>query len=323
MAVLKHIESQSKFYLRAFHRFGRLVHSVDTLLDFPEITRIHAVIEWLNEQWCINDLSKNGVWLNDKKISKNQNIPLKKGDNIRFSEVNNAVYQVICVDPPRDLLLPENASHEDVIFLDQYHFLPDNKQPEVIVFFDSQQHCWYYETMQDHLLTLMSDGQNLYIGGKSWCLFQAESTMQEKTVELKRQPNNNLEFIFSLSLDEELAELKIKKNKVTLDFDVRSHHYLTLLLARYKLNDMQNNFEADVQGWVQVKKLAKDLGISESHVNIQIHRARKQFVEILNNEIIPSALIERKRGKVRFGGKTFTIYKGKKIESSNLEDNAE
>ncbi|CAM2916235.1 FHA domain-containing protein [Pseudoalteromonas distincta] len=323
MAILKHTKLQKNLYLRAFHRFGRLAHSVDTFLDFPEVTRIHAVIEWLNEQWYINDLSKNGVWLNDIKITTNQNTLLKQGDKLSFSQINNLMYHVTSVEPPRDLLFPVNESQEQIIYLEQYHFLPNNKHPEVILHFDSQQHCWYYEDMHEHLQQPINDGQDLRVGNNVWRLFLAGAATQEKTVELKAQPSNNLEFIFNLSLDEELAELKIKSQTTLLDFDVRSHHYLTLLLARYKLQDMQNGFEADTQGWVQVKKLAKDLGISEAHVNIQIHRARKQFVELLNNEIMPSALIERKRGKVRFGGKLFTIYKGKKIESSNLENTIE
>ena len=66
MAVLT-CKDSGKAFICDFHRFGRLAHSVDTLLNYPEITRIHAVIEWVEPHWYIRDLSKNGVWLNGRK----------------------------------------------------------------------------------------------------------------------------------------------------------------------------------------------------------------------------------------------------------------
>ena len=317
MAILTHLQSGNFFYLRAFHRFGRLAHSVDTLFEHPEITRIHAVIEWLEQQWYINDLSRNGVWVNGKQIIKNQNVPIYKGDTISFSQANELVYKVTNDDAPSDLLLPENNDN-DAIILDKYHFLPDNKNPKLIIYFDQQEKIWSYESVEDHQQKIINDGQNLYDGEHTWQLFQAEMTMLENTLDLKPLTSTHLTFIFNLSLDEEQTELKVSTGDKTIEFDVRSHHYLTLLLARYKLHDINNRFAKDAQGWIQIKKLEKDLGLSEAHINIQIHRARKQFVELFNNEIYANELIERKRGKVRFGGEHFTIYKGHNCESTSI-----
>lgn len=316
MAILASLNSDVSFYLRDFHRFGRLAHSVDTLLNYPEVTRIHAVIEWVEPHWYIRDLSKNGIWLNGKRLDKQINSPLALNDRLSFSEINNLDYQLTSIDPPRDLLLPINGTNTHCILLERYHFLPDSQHPTAVIFYDPDRLSWCYENTETHQLVTLEDGHQITIGEQLWQFFQAEMTSQENTLNLNPTPINDLQFIFNLSLDEEQTELKIRQHNTLIDLDVRSHHYLTVLLARNKLADIKNKFEKDVQGWVQVKKLARDLGINECHVNIQIHRARKQFMESFNNTLSADVLIERKRGKVRFGGKCFTIVKGPNCEST-------
>lgn len=308
-------------FLKSFHRFGRLIYSVDTRLDYPEISRIHAVIEWIDEQWVIRDLSKNGLWLNGDRVLYNKDIKLNLDDNISFSSVNNLIFNVVDLSPPKDLLLPTDEdllNDENVIYLEKYHFFPCEHAPESVIYFDSSKSSWCFEDTLNQDNFAIGDGQKIKISDKYWRLYQTESALQDNTVDISTSKENQLEFIFSLSLDEEQTELKIKDMNNTFDFDVRSHHYLTLLLARYKLKHCAQDFAEEVTGWVPVKQLSKDLGLCESHINIQIHRARKQFVELLNNKSLAETLIERKRGKVRFGGKHFTIVKGNQIEQTRL-----
>jgi hypothetical protein len=47
-------------YLNAYHCFGRSTTNVDTVILASEISRLHAIIEWANEQWLIRDISSNG-----------------------------------------------------------------------------------------------------------------------------------------------------------------------------------------------------------------------------------------------------------------------
>ncbi|MCV2886338.1 FHA domain-containing protein [Aestuariibacter sp. AA17] len=315
MARLKHSPSGDTIFLKAFHRFGRLAFSVDTLLNYPEITRIHAVVEWSGNEWVLRDLSRNGVWINQQRIPPREAVSITAGDIIVFSELNPEPFEVISDDKPFDLLIPDDPAGHDAIRLRNYHFLPNASSPETIIYFDSEQYRWCAENIHLRVLQPLNDGEIITIGDSTWRMFKA-SVDSEHTLDLHSQETASLEYIFSLSLDEELAELKVKNQHTTLDLDVRSHHYLTVLLARYRLQDMQEAFEEDVQGWVSMKQLSKDLGMSEQHVNIQIHRARKQFVECIEDKMAAQMLIERKRGKVRFGGKHFTILKGSNMESS-------
>ena len=61
----------------------------------------------------------------------------------------------------------------------------------------------------------------------------------------------------------------------------------------------------------------KDLGVDMRYLNIQIHRARKQFSEVLVNVHDAENIIERQLRKVRFAGASFMIYKGCELESTS------
>jgi len=99
-----------------------------------------------------------------------------------------------------------------------------------------------------------------------------------------------------------------------IDLLTRSHHYLTLCLARQRAKDIQAGLDDSEQGWVYAELLAKDLGFDASHLNIQIYRMRKQFVDALNNSCESSNIIERSAGKLRLASKFFCITKGDKVE---------
>ena len=71
-------------YLNACHCFGRSPTNVDTIINALEVSRIHAVVEWSNEQWVIRDISNNGTWINNKKLIKDRAHALKTGDKIFF-----------------------------------------------------------------------------------------------------------------------------------------------------------------------------------------------------------------------------------------------
>ena len=174
MAILASLNSDVSFYLRDFHRFGRLAHSVDTLLNYPEVTRIHAVIEWVEPHWYIRDLSKNGIWLNGKRLDKQINSPLALNDRLSFSEINNLDYQLTSIDPPRDLLLPINGTNTHCILLERYHFLPDSQHPTAVIFYDPDRLSWCYENTETHQLVTLEDGHQITIGEQLWQFFQRD-----------------------------------------------------------------------------------------------------------------------------------------------------
>ncbi|MCW9001005.1 MAG: hypothetical protein OQK04_20000, partial [Kangiellaceae bacterium] len=126
---------------------------------------------------------------------------------------------------------------------------------------------------------------------------------------------DELSFIFNVSGDEESTQLILKTSDQSIDLKVRSHHYLTLNLARKRVEDIKNGLNKEQQGWVFCDQLSQDLGIELSHFNIQIHRARKQFSDSLNNLHLDQ-LFERQSGKIRLGSQNIFIEKAGIVEYS-------
>lgn len=86
MAAILNLNNKNEAlsYLNACHCFGRSPTNVDTVINAQEVSRIHAVVEWSNNQWLIRDLSNNGTWVNNQKLVKDNPHKLKVGDKIFF-----------------------------------------------------------------------------------------------------------------------------------------------------------------------------------------------------------------------------------------------
>ncbi|PAJ76396.1 hypothetical protein CJF42_00410 [Pseudoalteromonas sp. NBT06-2] len=321
MASLTPINSSYELYLKPFHRFGRLSDAVDTQIESREISRIHTIIEWIDNVWYIRDISKNGVWLNGDKQQTNKLYKLKLNDKICLANKTQITFIVTNISPPQDVLIPfkehENNTivAKEPILLKHYHFLPSEEDPEVIIFYDTLKKSWYCEKAPEFSVVRISDGELIKFSDSVWQLIKVADIFQQETIDICDNSNNDPTFIFNLSQDEEETEFRLQSNEQLIDFGFRSHHYLTLLLARYRNQDNTIDIEESLKGWVSIDRLIKDLGLNESHINIQIHRARKQFADKLQEyNLRGSMLIERKRGQVRFCATKFKIFKGKQIE---------
>lgn len=321
MAYLTSTNTKFKIYLKAFHQFGRLTTAVDTLIDSAEISRIHGIIEWIDNAWYIRDLSKNGISLNNTAISSNKLHQLTINDRICFANQQQFTFIVENLDEPKDVLLPLGTDSQssnpstDPIYLDHYHFLPSDTSPELIVFYDVSEKSWFCECVDTAITTKIDDGELLEFSDCMWKLIKGADASDKETVAIMDKPVHELCYIFNISQDEELTELTLKSGEDVIDCETRSHHYLTALLARYKGQDSQDALPEASQGWRTIEQLTKDIGLSETHVNIQIHRARKQVTDKLQSEgICQPLLIERKRGRVRLAANNFKVFKGHELE---------
>ena len=326
MAYLVSPKTNYQLYLKAFHQFGRLASAVDTLIDSPEISRIHAIIEWIDNAWYIRDISTNGVWLNNKKISSNKLYKLNIADKICFAEQKNLTFIAENLEQPKDVLIPyldpgqPRGKTDTPIILEQYHFLPSEKSPELVVFYDINEKSWFCEKVNDEVPSKISDGELLKFSNTIWQLIKGADCSEKETIAINEQTESNLTFIFNISQDEELTELTLKNNDQAINCDTRSHHYLTALLARYRTQDSQKLLPEDLRGWRTLTQLTKDLGLSENHLNIQIHRARKQLSDKLQSiGLYGPLLIERKKGKVRFAASNYKIFKGQVLETESMQ----
>lgn len=59
----------------------------DVILEQEGASRYHAKLEWKNSEWYLKDLgSTNGTKLNGKKVTPNESVKLKEGDNLKVGK---------------------------------------------------------------------------------------------------------------------------------------------------------------------------------------------------------------------------------------------
>ncbi|MCC2614983.1 FHA domain-containing protein [Aestuariibacter halophilus] len=304
------------------HVFGRLAGVVDSAIDAPEISRIHAVVYWEDNGWWLRDESRNGSWLNGRRVVSSQPVPLQKGDAIQFAGLSTPLLTLSDVSPPATFLcryVPHRCVCDEVIPLHAHQLLPSEQDAEIAVYIAKQQ--WCLEPLDSHNpIRLLNDKAWIRFKGQRWQLRMGE--VPKETVPLLPALNSwqDVHFVFHVSQDEEEVQLTCTDGQSgQIDLAIRSHHYLCLLLARQRIVDRCSGVSDINQGWLYVDRLARSLGITESHLNIQIYRARSQFSEHYALTPDGPALIERVPGKVRWGCPDNVIIKGGQTEYDGVE----
>lgn len=318
MAVLIDNQTKNTQILQSHHSFGRLKSSVNTFVSDIYTSKIHAFIEWNEKHWLLRDVSSNGTWVNGHKIAPNKVEQLNAGDVIRFASKSGYAFEVLDVNSPCDCLVPIEHNSQ-AIELEYCHLLPCKKTQSMVLSYNNQTYSWWQEILDDNLNNSvkpfeLNDKEYLNIDGLTWQL-QINRTIED--TQLLRPSVTSLDelsFSFHTSLDEESTQLYMQSGEQNIDLFVRSHHYLSLCLARQRAKDIETGLKNSEQGWVYAEKLAKDLGLDASHLNIQIYRMRKQFIDALNNTCESSNIIERNAGKLRLASKFFCIIKGDEVE---------
>lgn len=313
MAYLLDVAAEAYFPLAPHHTFGRLANSVDTHIDKPYVSKLHAAIEWNGEHWRIKNLGLNGTWINGIAMALGETRELLLNDEIVLAAQSDPGFRVMNLNAPSDILWPLNRSLDDTppIYLTRYHLLPDSEAPELALYYDERAQQWYREPIEQHSEPhALNDGDLVQFSSGHWQLVRAQ--IYGPTEVKSARHINDFEFVFNLSLDEETTQLELRQQQV-FDLAVRTHHYLLLQLARHRSEDAARGLDSKSQGWVYAEQLAAELGLDSTHMNIQIFRARKQLADALPDALGQQCLLERRGGKIRFGCEKFKIYKGDQL----------
>lgn len=316
MAYIFDIANNSYIALAPHHTFGRLANSVNTQVDRPYISKLHAAIEWNGKDWRIKNLGLNGTWLNGNILSGHESQTLCVEDKFHLAELSDHGYKIIDLSPPADMLWPQkihSGTQPEPIYLTRYHLLPDNNLPELAIFFDEHSQQWHLERLnaqQEHQVSALGEGDLIQLGDKQWRLMRAQVYGPTEAHTFSTQNLSDMEFVFNLSLDEESTQLELISEQNKVDLAVRNHHYLLAHLARHRAADLARGLDIKSQGWVYTDQLANELGLDATHMNIYIFRLRKQIADSIPALAGLQCLLERRGGKIRFGCEKFKIYKG-------------
>lgn len=283
-------------YLLVQHFFGRHIQSVNTYLSNPDASRIHAVIQWDQDKWLLQDSSSNGTFINGKKLSQGEKHLLNQGDIINFGSLKADQWELLDLDKPRSVLVP-SAPELPTLILDKLTVLPSEDNPQISLYL-SQTGQWLCES--DSGVYTLQSGDKVGYGDSVW-YFHDASTCEATQIQDKNEifASKPIVFSFKVSQDEEDVSLSLQLGNKTVDLGLRAHHYLLLMLARQRLKDKNNGLVGVEQGWVDKEELAGMLRMDKNYINIQIFRFRKQMINELPNSLTIPQAIEKRTGKIR------------------------
>jgi hypothetical protein len=303
-------------HLKQSHLFGRLPNAVDTYIKEVAVSRLHFLLEYTAPDWHLVEYSRNGTWLNGERVKKGTAVLLKQGDVISIGEKHAIEYTFAYAGAPADILCRRNNAESPIIetlMLQAVNHLPDQQHCELSI--RRTDNDWLIE--HKHQQRCLQDGDWITIDEQKW---QAVLTHDANgTMELQEPPIlAELQLQLFTTLDEETTSAKMQSPVSEVDLQVRSHHYLLLLLARQSIKDVQQQLDYTECGWIYMEELMNMLGVPETLINIQIHRARKQFEIALDGLFDGKQLVERRVGKVRLGFKQIVLYKGDHLEGKTV-----
>lgn len=106
-------------------------------------------------------------------------------------------------------------------------------------------------------------------------------------------PVRFLSLSFTVSRDEEYVRVHAIQNACAFDLRERAHHYLLLLLARRRLEDIRDGLTEAAQGWLDPDEFAHDPSFAAPRINLHIFRIRAQFASLTVSD--PDNIVERRR----------------------------
>ncbi|MCW8863424.1 MAG: FHA domain-containing protein [Colwellia sp.] len=328
MAIILNLNdtAQSLNYLNAYHCIGRSATNVDTVVNAPEVSRMHAIIEWADNQWVIRDISSNGTWVNNQKLTKEVPHKLNIGDHLFLAKAKEHAFVIQDLTAPKNMLIAvehtKNRNTECSIAITDYNLLPSEESPEIVLFYVQSKNQWYKEYIDDAdgIAYPVTNQELLRFGNQSWQLKLISPTESTTHLAKAKLLAHQVKYRFNLSLDEETTELTVTTDHKKVCLSEKIHHYLTLSLARHRDEDAKKGKDELNQGWILPEVIAKELGYDVSLFNTHVCRAKKQFKDAFGSLCDGSELFERKDKRIRFAGSSYRIYKGNELIVNRGQD---
>lgn len=296
MAILENSFSQECIYLRISHIFGRASASVNTLVGGQNVSRVHATIGWQADFWTIQDSSTNGTYVNGEKLDRAHKRRLHKGDKIHFGEISEDYWVFKDDAAPRSMLVPIGDANNP-IELSEITVLPSHDSPEITLYSLPDQ-LWYSENSEK--TEQLHTGDTIRTSMGDW-YFVDNYPLDETSFYVDGDDKSAVKSKahFAVSQNEEHVSLTVTIGQYELSLGRKAGHYLLLMLARKRLNDLNNQVIQSEAGWLDKGIICSELKIEEQYMNIQIFRYRKQLEQTAPQHLFLPQTIERRFGEIR------------------------
>ncbi len=261
----------------------------DLVLGARDVSSQHAVVQWTGCLWELQDLSsRNGTYLDDRRLGAGERVPLRAGAVLRFARAD--VWALVDIDPPIPLAM--NLSDGRIQPAENGLIsLPGVDNPHVLVH-GIELGRWYADRDGDR--TEVRDRELVHVDGEAWRLHLSVSATATLDSDDGSVDLATVALHFAHTPDEEYIELTAIAGPRRLNLHARNHNYVLLLLARARLAHQASALPPEEQGWIHQERLLEMLRIDSSHLNITIHRAR---VHLAQCGLRGAAnLVERRKG---------------------------
>ncbi len=297
MALLKLLDSDTLIYLKPVHIFGRDPSVADTVLDHDSCSRMHCVMRWQAGMWFVTDESRNGCYVNGKRIAKGSGVNLTNNDVLTIGKNEDVKWVMANDHAPKPILLAQDG--KSYIELSDLNILPNEERPECQIL--KQGESWVFEHNEDH--QTIKEKFECNIDGKQWVFFPNDLIQETKFYE--KISDEKPKLCFHVSRNEEHIQLTFELGGKCFDLGHKTHHYLLLEMARHQLEDSTTSVKE--LGWMSNELLLNNMRIDINHLNIQIYRARAALKKCSSQG--GQQLIERRRGEMRLKPCTIEIVK--------------
>jgi len=275
----------------------------DVRVEAPRVSAEHASVHWVGGRWELRDLgSRNGTFLEGRRLSPGERVPLDEGAAFSLAG-DGPTFVLVDASPPGAAAQHQKTGMRRAASGGML-LLPDEELPLVSVFEDAAGH-WVAEI--DDEVRPVADRQVIMVAGEAWVLELPPRDIETWQGELGAAALESLHLRLVVSPDEERVTATVELNGEVSPLPARSYHYMLVTLARAWLRDSEA--PAAQRGWVEREALCRMLATDMNKLNVDIHRARKQFAQLgIQNA---AGLVERRpgTGELRIGVRSVEVVR--------------
>jgi len=320
MAYIKFIGSDSIEHLHNPHLFGRNNPSANSSLNSNLVSRNHASIEWGNETWLIQDLSRNGTWVNNTQIEQHAQVELHIGDIVKLGNDDDSciAFEVCDLAPPCDELYRPHPSLQ-TINIQESNLIPSATSPDFGFYYCQDRQNWFSQSfinnqaLKEFEQGPHSHGDEIRHAGNRWHLFVLNGDTASSQPSVKSKLHiNDIEFRIMYNNTED--DIRVSLISPKLDIELGERRYNQLMSQLIQLQQKSND------GWVTFHSLMQKSKKDQNQINFLLFLLRHDISLALPRCKGISNIIQRKDDSLRIGVENYAIYRGGKLDQSSDYD---
>lgn len=260
MAVLRD-QNTGRTCLLCAGGYAGSVPPADLVVGHPQVSKRHAEIMWVDNDWVLSDLrSSNGTFVNGKRVTRD--VRLEQGDIIVFGHRDAGEWEVVDTEPPTLMVVSATTGERRAAKEGRLELPQGDDEPIVLVW---QEQVWRIASSRQAVF----HGMILQGQGGPWCVHVST----QPTLMMDQWTLDTIRLVFHVE-DADHIRLTMITDAGEQDLGERQWRPL-LILAEAKLADAEAGIEGDEQGRVEVNELEAEIG--EGLLETQMCRIRDAF----------------------------------------------